>query len=128
MSRHLGRWSKMKISELIQMLERSKSRLGDVEIINVEGVNNEGDYIQLIIPNIDKYKCYQPSQRDIINWIEYFHGDMDAVDTVNYLQQIRQYADEQIIDAINKTEVIARQCGLTRADIIRIILDNELSP
>lgn len=47
----------MIISEMIEMLERSRSRLGDVQIVNVEGVNNEGNYIELIVVDKDKYKC-----------------------------------------------------------------------
>jgi len=38
----------MLISELIEMLERSKENLGDVEVNNVTGINNECDHIEIV--------------------------------------------------------------------------------
>lgn len=59
------------------------------------------------------------------DWIKYFHGDIDAVNTVYYLQKVKPYTDEEIIDAIEKIEKVAFQVGLTRIDVVKEILGNE---
>ena len=60
------------------------------------------------------------------DWINYFHGDMDAINAVYYLQKIKPYTDEEIIDAIDKIEKVAFQVGLTRVDVVKTILGNEI--
>jgi len=44
--------TKIKINELIEMLERSKENLGDVEVhsndYKITGINNEKDHIEII--------------------------------------------------------------------------------
>jgi len=62
---------------------------------------------------------------DLNGWIKYFDGNMDAVNAVDYLQKLKPYTDEEIIDAIEKINVVACQCGLTRTDVIKTILANE---
>lgn len=60
------------------------------------------------------------------DWINYLSQDIDAVNAVYFLQEQKPYTDEEIIDAIEKIEKVGIQCGLTRADIIKTILINEL--
>lgn len=58
-------------------------------------------------------------------WIKYFNGDMDAVNVVYYLQKEKPYTDEEIIDAIDKIEKVASQCGLNKTDVVKMIFYNE---
>lgn len=59
------------------------------------------------------------------DWIKYFNGDIDAVNAVHYLQKAKPFTDEEIIDAIDKIEKVASQCGLNRTDIIKMIFYSE---
>lgn len=63
-------------------------------------------------------------------WYEKYDRNIDIVNLIDYLQKVKPYTDEEIIEAIEKIKKIiidSNCCGipLTLKDIINLIVVNE---
>lgn len=58
-------------------------------------------------------------------WIEKFGYNNDVITKINFLQTVKPYSDEEVIEAVDKVKDTALKCGISFEELIDLIVTNE---